>query len=120
MGLVYTALSQKLYFDLAYEVLFIRPYILACRLLASFDLNVIDGAVNAVARGWVIVSSLSWRIDGTVIDGAVNGIASLARESGTGLRKLQSGRIQNYQRLVFSAVVALMLCVVIYVVVKGA
>ena len=120
MGLVYTALSQKLYFDLAYEVLFIRPYIFACKLLASFDLSVIDGIVNGVARGWIIVSSVSWKFDASVIDGAVNGLASLTRESGAGLRKLQSGRIQSYQRLVFSAVVALMICVVIYVVVKGA
>ncbi len=32
----------------------------------------------------------------------------------------RSGRLQSYQRLVFSAVVVLMLCLVIYVVVKGA
>jgi NADH-quinone oxidoreductase subunit L len=68
----------------------------------------------------VLASSASWRFDSGVIDGAVNGVASVSRRAGSGLRRLQSGRLRSYQQLVFSAVVVLMLCLVIYVVVKGA
>jgi len=120
LGLAYGALTQKLYFDAAYEILFIKPFIFFAGLLAVFDSRVIDGIVNGVARGWIRVSSVSWSFDGIVIDGAVNGIATLSRQAGTSLRKLQSGRLQSYQRLVLSALVVLMVCLVIYVVVKGA
>ena len=120
MGVVYGALRQKLYFDAAYEIIFVKPFNFFTGVLAGFDLRFVDGVVNAVAQGWVIASSVSWVFDGRVIDGAVNGVASLSRRAGTDLRKLQSGRLQSYQRLALSALVVLMLCIVIYVVVKGA
>ena len=120
LGVLYGALRQKLYFDTAYDLLVIKPYFVASGLLAVFDRRVIDGVVNGAARGWVLASSASWRFDSGVIDGAVNGVASVSRRAGSGLRKLQSGRLRSYQQLVFSAVVVLMLCLVIYVVVKGA
>ena len=120
MGFAYWALDQKLYFDIAYESIFIKPFMFVTDALAKFDSRVIDGIVNGVARGWILTTVLSWRFDGSIIDGAVNGVATLSRSAGAGLRKLQSGRLQNYQRLVLSALVAFMLCLVIYVVVKGA
>jgi NADH-quinone oxidoreductase subunit L len=64
----------------------------------------------------VLFSSGSQFFDKVVIDGAVNGIATLSRRAGTGLRSLQTGRLQTYQRLILAAVVLLML----YLVVKGA
>ena len=54
--------------------------------------------------------------DINVVDGAVNGLATGAKRVGAVARKLQSGRIQSYQRLVVGALVLLML----YVVLKGA
>jgi len=120
LGVIYSALRQKLYFDTAYEVIIIRPFMFLAGLLSAFDGRAIDGAVNGVSRGWIVASSVSWSFDGRVIDGAVNGIATLSRHAGTSLRKLQSGRLQSYQRLALSALVVLMLCLVIYVVVKGA
>lgn len=116
MGLSYGSLVQKLYFDTVYEVVFIKPYILLAEGLTWLDRNVIDGAVNAVARGFVALTSVSWKFDGAVIDGAVNGAGTIARSAGLRLRGLQNGRIQSYQRLIAAAVVVLML----YLVVKGA
>lgn len=120
MGLLYVALVQKLYFDVAYEVIFIRPYLLATKLLGLFDSKVVDGVVNGAASGWIVLSGLSWSFDRVVIDGAVNGLATISRGTGATLRKLQTGKLQSYQRMVLSAVVALMICLVLYVVVKGA
>jgi NADH-quinone oxidoreductase subunit L len=120
MGVLYGALRQKLYFDAAYDYLFIKPFIYWSGRLGVFDTRIVDGAVNSVSRGWILLSSASWVFDGRVIDGAVNGIATLSRSAGTSLRKLQSGRLQSYQRMALSALVALMLVLVIYVVVKGA
>jgi len=120
MAGLYWALDQKLYFDLAYESIFIRPFMALTTALAWFDTRVIDGIVNAVSNGWILTTALSWRFDSSVIDGAVNGVATLSKRAGASLRNLQSGRLQSYQRLVLSALVALMLGLVIYVVVKGA
>ncbi|MGV8082194.1 MAG: NADH-quinone oxidoreductase subunit L [Coriobacteriia bacterium] len=94
LGLLHTALTNKLYFDAAYDTLLVRPFRVIARGFAAFDRNGIDGAVND--------------------------LASSAREAGSTLRRLQSGRLQSYQRLVLSAVVLFMACLMIYAAVKGA
>lgn len=116
MGLTYGALTQKLYFDTVYEVVFIKPFMLTAEMFAWFDRTIVDGVVNGAARGFVLMTSASWKFDGSIVDGAVNGIGSLSRMAGGRLRKLQTGRLQSYQRLVLGAVVVFML----YLVVKGA
>lgn len=111
------AFNEKLYFDYAYDLLIIQPYMKFCDLCWKFDANVIDGIVNGVSKAYVGLTALSWSFDGSVIDGAVNGCAALAKKTGNTFRKLQSGRVLNYQRLVVGAVVVLLFVVVIL---KGA
>jgi len=112
-----TALEQKLYFDYAYDLLIIGPYMRLADALWYFDAHVIDGIVNGVAAGFTALSAMSWKFDSSVIDGAVNASAAGSRKLGDGLRKIQSGRVLNYQRLVVGAVVLLLFVVVIM---KGA
>lgn len=116
----YGALMQKFYFDLTYDVLFIRSYFIGTRALAAGDGTVIDGVVNGAARAWSGLATLAWRFDGAVIDGAVNGIGSLARSTGSVLRRLQTGRLQSYQRYIIAAVVLAMFLYVLIDLVKGA
>ena len=111
------AFNQKLYFDYAYDLLIIQPYMKFCDLCWTFDAKVIDGIVNGIAKAYVGLTSISWSFDGSVIDGVVNGTASLAKRAGNTFRKLQSGRVLNYQRLIVGAVVVLLFVVVIL---KGA
>jgi NADH-quinone oxidoreductase subunit L len=120
LGSVYVALSQKFYFDALYDVAFVRPYMSLTKLMWTFDGTVIDGIVNGTAKTWVAITEISASIDRVVIDGAVNGLATFSRKSGDALRRIQTGRLQGYQRLVLSAVVVLMLYLVFYAVVKGA
>jgi len=120
LGPLYGALQQKLYFDAFYESVIVRPFMKAADLLAVFDSSGIDAVVNGAAKGWVAVATATAVFDRTFIDGAVNGLAAIAKSSGSALRKLQTGRLQGYQRLVLSAVVAFMLYLVIYAAVKGA
>jgi NADH-quinone oxidoreductase subunit L len=66
--------------------------------------NVIDGVVNGAGTTAVKVGQYVYdNIDQAGIDGAVNGAAMVANESGTGLRKMQTGRIQQYAALLFAA-----------------
>jgi NADH-quinone oxidoreductase subunit L len=48
------------------------------------------------ARGGVLLSNVLWWFDAMVIDGAVNGAGWLAQRIGGGLRRVQTGRTQNY------------------------
>jgi NADH:ubiquinone oxidoreductase subunit 5 (subunit L)/multisubunit Na+/H+ antiporter MnhA subunit len=42
------------------------------------------------------LAALAWWFDARVVDGIVNGIGSVTRRSGTGLARIQTGRVQNY------------------------
>jgi NADH-quinone oxidoreductase subunit L len=42
------------------------------------------------------VAASLWWFDRTIIDGTVNGVGSLTRGAGGGLRRIQTGRVQNY------------------------
>ena len=42
------------------------------------------------------VAASLWWFDRTIVDGAVNGVGSLTRDAGGGLRRIQTGRVQNY------------------------
>jgi NADH-quinone oxidoreductase subunit L len=117
-GYLYGMLVQKFYFDLTYDRLFVQGYFKAADGMTAFDQNGVDAVVNGAGRGWVLASKGAWRFDGTVIDGVVNGLASLAKAIGRGARRIQTGRLQSYQRLVVGAVVLLMLILV--VVTRGA
>ncbi len=37
-----------------------------------------------------------WWFDRTIVDGAVNGVGAITRDAGRGLRRIQTGRVQNY------------------------
>jgi NADH-quinone oxidoreductase subunit L len=67
---MYRASVNKYYFDDIYQLLF--------------------------ARGGVLVSNALWWFDVKVIDGVVNGTGWLAERIGGVLRRLQTGRVQNY------------------------
>ncbi len=67
---LYRASLNKWWFDELNDLLFIR----------------IGGRVAAAA----------WWFDRTIVDGTVNGVGTLTRDAGGGLRRIQTGRVQNY------------------------
>jgi NADH-quinone oxidoreductase subunit L len=67
---LYRASLNKWWFDDLYDLLFIR----------------IGGRVAAFL----------WWFDRAIVDGTVNGIGSLTADAGRGLRRVQTGRVQNY------------------------
>ena len=42
------------------------------------------------------VANLLWWFDRVVIDGSVNGLGTTVSDAGRGLRRIQTGRVQNY------------------------
>jgi NADH-quinone oxidoreductase subunit L len=64
---------------------------------ASVNKYYVDDIYQLVfARGGVLFSNALWWFDAKVIDGAVNGAGRVASGIGSGLRKIQTGRVQNY------------------------
>jgi NADH-quinone oxidoreductase subunit L len=112
LGYFYSMLTQKAYFDLTYDAVFIGGYFGLAKAAAAFDQSGVDAVVNAAGRGWVGLSEQAWRFDGSIIDRVVNGVGSVSRSLGTALRRIQTGRLQSYQRLTLGAVVILMLVLV--------
>ncbi|MRS12171.1 MAG: NADH-quinone oxidoreductase subunit L [Actinobacteria bacterium] len=113
---LYGVLANKYYFDLTYGYFVIGGYSALSRASAAFDSRVVDGVVNGAAAAWRRTAERGWAFDSTIIDGVVNGTAAIVKEAGASLRKIQSGRVRNYQLLVSGAVVLL----VVWILVKGA
>ena len=121
-GFVYDALAQKLYFDLDLRV----PLHQAATSYSA------EHARDLRQRASSTASSTASRAGGSsrarragASTAASSTVPSTASRRSRGARaptcaSCRSGRLQSYQRLVLSALVALMLCLVIYVVVKGA
>jgi NADH-quinone oxidoreductase subunit L len=64
---------------------------------ASVNKYYVDDIYQLVfARGGVLIANALWWFDARVIDGAVNGAGWVARTIGGGLRRVQTGRVQNY------------------------
>ena len=64
---------------------------------ASLNKYYVDDAYQLVfARGGVLLGEALWWFDAKVIDGTVNGAGWLAQRVGGWLRKVQTGRVENY------------------------
>ena len=84
------------YLDQFYQLVFITPI----RKFASFihrtDQGAVDGLVNSLGIGVVLLAHIAAFIDRIGIDGAVNGAGKMAVGAGQLTRSLQGGRIQTY------------------------
>jgi NADH-quinone oxidoreductase subunit L len=78
--------------------------------------NVIDGAVNGAGKAAAATGRFVYeRIDQGVVDNIVDGSGLVAEEGGQVMRKLTSGRVQQYGALLFGAT-AIFAVVLIFVV----
>lgn len=93
---LYDLSYHKYYMDEIYNATVINGLLLWNDALAWFDSHIIDGIVNGSA--WVVrnFSALDGLFDKYVVDGLVNGVAAVIRGFGDGVRRVQTGQIQNY------------------------
>ena len=117
LGKGYRFLVNKYYLDFIYEngvVAAVSGPI--ARAVYWTNQKIIDGFVNGVARGSRVGGEWVYRnIDQRVVDGAVNGVGFSAEGSGGLLRRVQTGKVQQYGALLFgaAAVGALILVIVV-------
>jgi NADH-quinone oxidoreductase subunit L len=98
-------LVEKYYFDRLYtDVIVGAVKGPIARAAYWFNQKVLDGVVDGTGQGAVRGGRFVYdKIDQAVIDGAVNGSGAAASGSGQGLRKIQTGRVQEYAALFFAA-----------------
>ena len=93
---LYTLSLNKYYFDEIYGATFVKGLLVWNQILAWFDQNVIDGLVNLAGRVMRVFSVFDGLFDQYVVDGLVNAVADITLGFGRGIRKIQTGQIQNY------------------------
>jgi NADH-quinone oxidoreductase subunit L len=106
---LYKLVLHKYYVDEIYDALVVQNLLRLNNFLAAFDLMVIDGFVNFCGRVVKLVSKVSGFMDNTFVDGAVNLVADTTLLTGAELKKIQTGRIQNYLYVVMAGVLVLMI-----------
>jgi NADH-quinone oxidoreductase subunit L len=92
----FTLLQNKYYVDEIYAASIVRAFMGLRLILADVDKWIVDGIVNGVS---VITRAVAWvngAIDTYLVDGAVNLVADVILGAGARLRRVQTGRIQNY------------------------
>jgi NADH-quinone oxidoreductase subunit L len=101
----YRVLENKFYLDWLYtDVIVASVKGPLARLTNRFNQEVLDGVVNGAAAVSKEVATFTYTyIDQKVVDGAVNGSGLSASETGGVLRRIQSGRVQQYAALMFAA-----------------
>jgi NADH-quinone oxidoreductase subunit L len=100
-------LFNKYYVDEIYAATVVRGTMALSRALAWFDGHVVDFIVNFVGKLAVACAWVGGQIDKWIVDGAVNGVAEGIIASGRQLRRVQTGRINNYAAVVAIGAVAL-------------
>ncbi|MGH9245075.1 MAG: NADH-quinone oxidoreductase subunit L [Acidimicrobiales bacterium] len=105
----YVLLENRYYFDHLYTGI-IADGVKGPIARASYwvDQNVIDGILNGAAAVTKVVGDVAYnRVDQGLVDGFVNGSGAVSSASGQILRRLQSGKIQQYGALLFGGAVVL-------------
>ncbi len=106
---LYQLVLNKYYVDEIYQAVFVNNLLRLNRLMAAFDDKVIDGLVNLTGTITRITSKVSGFFDNTFVDGLVNLVATVIFFMGGRLRKIQTGRIQNYLYVAMAGVLIFMI-----------
>ncbi|MBE3065956.1 MAG: hypothetical protein IMZ73_00790, partial [Chloroflexi bacterium] len=114
-------LKNKWYFDEIYNFVFVKPASWIAEKFTSLymDQTVIDGLLHSVARFSLFLGhAFRNYFDKPVINEFLgDGTGNLVKASGSGLRKIQAGRIQYY--MVVSMVVLVLFAVMYYFLIGG-
>ncbi len=116
LGVGHRFLVNKYYLDALYEKVIVYGIAHPISKAAYWvNQHVLDGIVNGVGKGGKRTGEWIYKnVDQRVVDGAVDGSGAIARGTGGALRPLQSGKVNQYGALLFSAaaIAALVLVIV--------
>jgi NADH-quinone oxidoreductase subunit L len=93
---LFTTVANKYYVDEIYDATVVAGTMKLCDACWEFDARVVDGAVNGTRHATVATSFFSGLFDLNVVDGLVNLLARAYGWASHGLRRVQWGVVQGY------------------------
>ncbi len=87
---------HQLYFNTAYDKVFVRPFSKLSFAISRFDSSIVDGLVNLIGVTGVVIAKLLGWFDRTIVDGFVNFAAWMSGRFGQVTRGIQGGNAQSY------------------------
>lgn len=84
------------YLDQLYQRMFITPVRKLATFLHRTDQRAVDGLVNGIGMGTVLLAHIAAFVDRVGVDGVINGMGKLAVGTGQLTRSIQGGRVQTY------------------------
>jgi NADH-quinone oxidoreductase subunit L len=103
--LLFRILNRKFYIDEFYAATIGRFTDWFGRGLSFFDRNVVDGTVNGVGIGSLLLAKINFIIDDLFLNQGADTLADATAYTGDGLRQTTTGKIQDYGALIFAGVV---------------
>jgi NADH-quinone oxidoreductase subunit L len=120
LGFIYTLLQHKFYVDEFYHLVFVRPAEFLAGTVTSkwIDRSILDGILHAIGRfGTWLGSAFRRALDIPVANGVPDVAAAVTKWSGSKMRVIQSGRVQQY--LVTSLMLVVLAGLVVMLVLNG-
>ena len=109
LGVLFTVLNRKWYVDEIYQWTVILATLVLAQVWRMFDKYVIDGILHGIAwTAWGMSQVTRWVGDEFIINGGFDTGCEGVRGTGGILAKLQSGRIQDYLRVLCLGVILLL------------
>ncbi|PLS79687.1 MAG: NADH-quinone oxidoreductase subunit L, partial [Chloroflexi bacterium] len=106
---LFRILNNKFYIDEFYAATIGRFTNWFGRGLSFFDRNVVDGTVNGVGVGSLLLAKINFIIDDYVLNQGADNLAEGTAITGDGLRQTTTGKIQDYGALIFAGVLLIAL-----------
>ncbi len=114
LGPLHAVLQNRYYLDEIYIAVFVKPsQWLAAQVIVFLDRGIIDSFLHIIARIFTWLGDLIKVLNLWLIDGVGDGIPIAIFSFGGWLRRMQSGRVQQYLLLVLAAAVIIGLALVL-------
>jgi len=108
LGPLHAVLKNRYYLDEIYGRVFVAPsQWLSAQIIVFLDRGIIDALLHIIARLFTWLGDLVKVLNLWLIDGVGDGIPIAIFNFGGWLRRMQSGRVQQYMLLVLAAAVAI-------------
>ncbi len=106
LGPLHTLFRNRYYLDDIYGDVFVKPsQWLAAQVIVLLDRGIIDAILHIIARIFTWLGDLTKVLNLWLIDGVGDGIPIAIFNIGGWLRRMQTGRVQQYMLLVLAAAV---------------
>ncbi len=106
LGPLHPILKRRYYLDDLYEWLFVKPsQWLGRQVIIFLDRGIIDAVLHVIARVFTWLGDLAKVLNLWLIDGVGDGIPIAVFNLGGWLRRMQTGRVQQYMLLALAAAV---------------